>query len=212
MLAGPLLPPFFLYPRHFVKQFMTCSPFIYLQLRAGIIMDFSQLGFGPEDINVQLLNNSASDEAIQAMEWNSKASNHSFLGCSHPFLITNPVSKAVEAAKSGDNKTAEKWHRKALNAKINAKLGWVTTAISHNGLGEALLELRKLDEAEEQLKAALALRAGQSGHTFDAAVSRENLAQVYQAMNKPHMARATREDGENIKEMCCSNETVRVSN
>lgn len=173
---------------------------------------FSQFGFN--DVKIHSLDDSSGNEAVQAMEWNAKVR---YLHV-HPnsmeqssYLTADDHSQAVQAAKIGDNKTAEKWHRKALNAKINAKLEWTTIAISHNGLGEALLELGRLKEAEEHLKKALAMRTGKgAGHVFDAAVSRENLAQVYQAMEKPDMARTTRTDGENKKELCCSNETVRL--
>lgn len=172
---------------------------------------FSQFGF--DDVKIQALDDSSGIEAVQAMEWNAKvrylhvhSSSMEYNAC-----LSAGYSQAVQAAKIGDNTTAEKWHRKALNAKIHAKLEWTTIAISHNGLGEALLELGRLVEAEEHLKKALAMRTGKGArHVFDAAVSKENLAQVYQAMGKPDLARTTCIDGENKKELCCSNETVRL--
>lgn len=105
---------------------------------------------------------------------------------------------------------AEEWHRKALEAKLACGLNPVTVGVSYNSLGESLLENGKLEEAEDMLKKALEIRTKLGrGHLFDTAVTRENLAQLYQAMGKPTEANEARLGGEAKGEMCCSNYRVR---
>jgi tetratricopeptide (TPR) repeat protein len=116
----------------------------------------------------------------------------------------------VECSKRDDWVNAERWHRKALEAKLACGMGPVTLGISYNSLGESLLEQGKLEEAEEKLKKAMEIRTTLP-HCFDAAVTRENLAQVYQAMGKPKEANQVRVDGEAKREMCCSNYRVRYT-
>lgn len=125
-------------------------------------------------------------------------------------LILTDVLQGVEYSSRDDWVNAERWHRKALKAKIDCGMAPVTLGISYNALGESLLELGKLEEAEENLKNAMEIRAALGPfHCFDASVTRENLAQVYQAMGKPNEANQVRVDGEATGEMCCSNYRVR---
>jgi hypothetical protein len=53
----------------------------------------------------------------------------------------------------------------------------VTTSLSHNALGELYIAMNRLDDAERHLGLAVTIRNAE-GPTFDAAVSRENLAVV----------------------------------
>jgi hypothetical protein len=66
---------------------------------------------------------------------------------------------AVSAAKRGDHVAAEALHRRALAYKIHGHGAESTqAAISFNGLGEQLLCLGRLEDAETALKAALKAR------------------------------------------------------
>ena len=53
----------------------------------------------------------------------------------------------------------------------------VTTALSYNAIGELYLQMRRLDDAENYLDKAVRIR-NTKGPALDAAVSRENLAQL----------------------------------
>lgn len=82
--------------------------------------------------------------------------------------------------ESGQYQAAEQKYLRALDLKLkyigeNA----ITTALSHNALGELYIAMNRLDDAEKHLKIAIKIR-NSDGPTFDAATSRENLATVYE--------------------------------
>jgi len=100
-------------------------------------------------------------------------------------------NEALIAERNGDLSNAERLHLRALNIKINGRVGDVGVALTQNALGELYLKMGNLDKAEEFLKKAVDVRNNQ-GNAFDAAVSRENLAQVYEARNDLKEALQTR--------------------
>lgn len=79
-----------------------------------------------------------------------------------------------------DYQGAIEQHKKALQLKINAYgEESVQAAISHNAIGENCLLLKNWEEAEDNLKKALKVRDEMGlGPRVDAAVSRDNMAQV----------------------------------
>ncbi|KAG8924422.1 hypothetical protein FRC01_011541 [Tulasnella sp. 417] len=111
--------------------------------------------------------------------------------------------ETVLRIKAGDDEDSEWRHRQALELKIaNFGTNSVNTAISYNGLGEALLRKDKLAEAEEAFMKAIVIREAK-GPVFDAAVSRENLACVYEAQGRWNQARELRTRSR--ENMVCSN-------
>ncbi|KAF9654353.1 hypothetical protein BDM02DRAFT_3182158 [Thelephora ganbajun] len=80
----------------------------------------------------------------------------------------------------GSYEAAERKYLKALNIKLkHAGENAITTALSHNALGELYIAMNRLGEAEKHLELAVKIRNA-DGPTFDAATSRENLAIVYE--------------------------------
>lgn len=115
----------------------------------------------------------------------------------------------MELSKQNNHIEAEKCHRKALEIKTrNSNNPDIDTAValSKNALGEELLILGRLDEAEKLLKESLATRATRSAN-LDAAVTRENLAQVYQAKGDLDSATRVRDQGV-PNQLCCSHYNV----
>lgn len=87
---------------------------------------------------------------------------------------------ALQAEQSGDLVRAENLHLEALAIKeMGLGPNSLSTAISQNALGELYITLGRLDDAETYLRKAIAIR-NHAGPAFDAAVSRENLAQLYE--------------------------------
>ena len=89
-------------------------------------------------------------------------------------------NEGLALKQSGQYEAAEQKYLRALDIKLN-HIGRtaITTALSHNALGELYIAMNRLDDAEKQLKAAVEIRNA-DGPTFDAATSRENLAIVYE--------------------------------
>ncbi|RDB29550.1 hypothetical protein Hypma_015534 [Hypsizygus marmoreus] len=93
---------------------------------------------------------------------------------------SNLNQQALQAERNGDLQLAERLHLQAIAVKESG-LGRnaVSTALSRNALGELYIKMGRLDEAEDNLKKAIAVR-NHAGPAFDAAVSRDNLAQLYE--------------------------------
>ena len=90
-------------------------------------------------------------------------------------------NQALILSNRGNYAGAEQLHLQALQMKLDAIGEFnITTALTRNALGELYLEMGRLDEAEDQLRRAVVVRTT-SGNVFDAAVSVENLARVYEA-------------------------------
>ena len=89
-------------------------------------------------------------------------------------------NEGLALKQSGMYEAAEKKYLKALNLKLtHIGENAITTALSHNALGELYIVMNRLDDAEKHLELAVKIRNA-DGPTFDAATSRENLAVVYE--------------------------------
>jgi len=89
-------------------------------------------------------------------------------------------NEGLALKQSGQYAAAEQKYLRALDLKLN-HIGEnaITTALSHNALGELYIAMDRLDDAERHLEIAVRIRNA-DGPTFDAATSRENLAIVYE--------------------------------
>ncbi|TDL28422.1 hypothetical protein BD410DRAFT_780921 [Rickenella mellea] len=105
-------------------------------------------------------------------------------------------NQALTLDRRGDYAGAEKLHKQAVAIKESSfGLDSLQTAISLNALGEVQLKLGKLDDAEANLRKAVSIRNAHQFSSFDAAVSRENLAQVLEARGNLAEAKAVRMTG-----------------
>lgn len=101
-------------------------------------------------------------------------------------------NQALEAERDGDLLRAESLHLEAIAIKEKGvDPDAVSTALSRNALGELYIKLGRVDDAEVNLKKAVAIR-NHAGPAFDAAVSRENLAQLYEIRENLKLAKETR--------------------
>jgi tetratricopeptide (TPR) repeat protein len=119
----------------------------------------------------------------------------------------NINNQALQRSDQGDYAGAERLHLRALDIKLDA-VGEhdITTAITRNALGELYLKMGRISDAEEQLKKAVSTRT-HMGPAYDAAVSMENLGQVYESKGDFAEARRVRlSHPENI--MVCGNYDV----
>ena len=105
-------------------------------------------------------------------------------------------------ANRGDYVGAERTHRQALEQKL-ATIGPdnISTAVSYNALGEALMHLGQLDEAEENIKKALGVAIRFQSRS-DEGFYRENLAMVYEYKGDLQKARNTRLTNDPDKYVC----------
>ncbi|KAF4605208.1 hypothetical protein EYR40_003991 [Pleurotus pulmonarius] len=90
--------------------------------------------------------------------------------------------QALQTAHSGNHCAAEQLYLQIIRTKT-CVFGpqSVETAASHNALGELYVKMNRLAEAESEFMIAVSIRSrAGADHAFDAAVSRENLAQVYE--------------------------------
>jgi len=111
-------------------------------------------------------------------------------------------NRAIAAERSGDYVTAEKLYLEAIAIKERG-LGTNDpgTAITYNALGELYLTMKRLDDAEKYLTKAVKIR-NPKGTVLDAAVSRENLAQLYEARGNLEKVKETRLSGQPDKMVC----------
>ncbi len=106
----------------------------------------------------------------------------------------NLHQQAFQAKERGDYATAERLWIEVLAIKDAIMPGGADSegsALTRNAMGELYLKMGRYDEAEKLLKKAVSVRE-RVGNAFDAAVSRENLAQVYEHKGNLALARATR--------------------
>jgi len=91
-------------------------------------------------------------------------------------------NEGVDLAAEGQYEAAEQRYLKALDIKIKTMgKDAISTALTHTTLGELYTATNRLDDAEKHLKIAMKIRQEDvEGPTFDAAMSRENLAVVYE--------------------------------
>jgi tetratricopeptide (TPR) repeat protein len=142
-------------------------------------------------------------KAAAVMEANSRAVKHS--------------NDAVAAMKRGRYEEAAALHQQALALKLPAfGSNSVQAAISYNGLGECLLKAGRVADAEVNIAKALHVRDAKSsgglgmGPPMDSAVTRDNMAQVYEAQGKWDEAKEMRLRGSEKGEMVCGNYEVSV--
>ena len=89
-------------------------------------------------------------------------------------------NEGLALQQSGMYEAAEQKYLRALDLKLtHVGENAITTALSHNALGELYIAMNRLDDAEKHLELAVKTRNA-DGPTFDAATSRENLAIVYE--------------------------------
>ena len=115
-------------------------------------------------------------------------------------------NEGLALMQRGQYDAAEKKYLKALDLKIRYNgEDAITTALSHNALGELYIATNRLDEAEKHLQLAIKIRNAE-GPTFDAAASRENLAIVYEMRGDLLAAKKMRKS---TGKFACGNEKVR---
>lgn len=95
------------------------------------------------------------------------------------------LRQAQAAERTNDYARAERLHKEAIRVKERG-LGpnHASTGTSYNALREFYFQRAPgnlLDDAEHWLKKALDTRYSIDEHNFDSAMTRENLAQVYEA-------------------------------
>lgn len=119
-------------------------------------------------------------------------------------------NRALQSEHSGDLVEAERLFLEAIRLKgLHFGLDHWKTATSMNDLGELYLKAGRLDEAEQRLNEANTIRRRLGPeHTFDAAVTREYLAQLSEARGDLDRARTMRQSG-GPEKMVCSNSKVR---
>lgn len=110
--------------------------------------------------------------------------------------------QGLALARQGDHVGAVRLHRQALSLKLDI---WgttnITTAVSYNALGESLIHLGQLDEAEDTIKKALEI-ATVLQSTMDQALYRESLAMVYETRGDIVKAGQTRRSGQPEQYVC----------
>ena len=117
-------------------------------------------------------------------------------------------NEGLALKRGGQYEVAEKKYLKALDLKLRyIGENQITTALSHNALGELYIAMSRLDEAEKHLDLAVKIRDA-DGPTFDAATSRENLAIVYEMRGNLLAAKQMRKS---TGKYACGNYDVRLT-
>lgn len=115
-------------------------------------------------------------------------------------------NEGLALKQSGMHEAAEQKYLRALDLKLkHIGENAITTALSHNALGELYIAMNRLDDAEKHLKLAVKIRNA-DGPTFDAATSRENLAVVYEMRGDLKAAKQMRKSA---GKYACGNYDVR---
>ncbi|KAG2154853.1 hypothetical protein DEU56DRAFT_770793 [Suillus clintonianus] len=100
-------------------------------------------------------------------------------------------NQAHVLSRQGDYAGSERLHLRALDIKLSAVGENDVTAVTRNELGEVYIKMGRIADAEEQLRKAVSVRL-RTGPAYDAAVSLENLGQVYEAKGNFEEARKVR--------------------
>ncbi|TVY20778.1 hypothetical protein LARI1_G001816 [Lachnellula arida] len=106
------------------------------------------------------------------------------------FLASSLNNEAIELERAGNYVGAEAKHLEALRLKIiGSGEHSIHVAFTRNGLGELYLKMGKLDDAQEQLEKAVAVREAAitdcgrdiiEGDNFDTACSRDNMGRMFE--------------------------------
>lgn len=132
----------------------------------------------------------------------------SFGGANSAIGLSN---QGASLYKQGRYAEAEAMHQEALRLKIESfGPNTIQAALSYQAVGGTQLKLGKLVEAEDNVKKAVEIRNSLNFTSFDAAVSRETLAQIFEANGNIIGAKATRLSGA-PNAMACGYDEVRVS-
>ncbi|KAL4260091.1 polyprenol kinase family protein [Pleurotus pulmonarius] len=117
-------------------------------------------------------------------------------------------NQAYQAKVRGDFTEAERLYLRAIEVK-ERHLGpsAITTALSRNALGEVYLQMGRMVEAEDNLTKALEVRTA-GGPPFDAAVTRENLAQLAEMRGRMSDAKALRLAGAPNTIACANSDCI----
>ncbi|KAL0951197.1 hypothetical protein HGRIS_007925 [Hohenbuehelia grisea] len=103
--------------------------------------------------------------------------------------------QALQASHTGRFAEAEQLYRHAIRMKEQSGGSWsLDVARIRHSLGELYMRFGHLESAKESYKRAISVR-NYSGPAFDAAVSREGLAQVYEVQGHTRKAREVRLSG-----------------
>ncbi|KAI0309168.1 hypothetical protein OF83DRAFT_1179943 [Amylostereum chailletii] len=114
-------------------------------------------------------------------------------------------NEAMALEARGDLAGAERLILRAIEIRNQAfGAGNNYVAINQNSLGEIYIKMGRLDEAESVLKSALETRT-RMNNAFDAGVTRENLAQLYEARGDAKAAHEMRMRG-SPKSLVCGNQ------
>ncbi|KAI1762133.1 hypothetical protein GGR53DRAFT_431262 [Hypoxylon sp. FL1150] len=112
---------------------------------------------------------------------------------------------ALGAYQAGRYDEAIRLHQEALALKLRAYPDTsVQAGISYNGLGEALLGAGRLQEADQALTKALAIRE-REGPEIDAAATRDNVGALREAQGRFAEAREVRVRGAEMHQVMCGN-------
>lgn len=118
-------------------------------------------------------------------------------------------NEGLRLSETGDFAGAERLHLKALDIKLRGMgPSAFSTSISYNELGETYIRMHELEKAESNLKKAIEIRNMYPNHAFDAAVSREYLAQVYEMRGDLVKAKETRLSAGKLN-IACAHDRVR---
>ncbi|KAI1455729.1 hypothetical protein F4805DRAFT_459374 [Annulohypoxylon moriforme] len=114
--------------------------------------------------------------------------------------LSNQASAAMTQGRFGESITL---HQQALELKLksNPEL-CVRTGITYNGLGEALLRAGRLEEADDALSKALAIRE-KEGPDQDISATRDNMGQLREAQGRFADAKEVRLRGAGKKMIMC---------
>lgn len=114
-------------------------------------------------------------------------------------------NQALRLSQEGDLEGAERLHLQAIKVKEHGfGRDNIKTALSYNAIGELYTKMGRLDKAEEYLEKAVKIRDASTSDAdeFDAAVSRENLAIVYEMRGNLRRAKELRRVGSPDRMLC----------